>query len=209
MIRENGRSSLPRLAVGLLLVGLVPIAAASEGPPEVLLGEPIARKLVLVERHPMTVRAYEPPYELRPAQSRAAASATSPEKALEGWLGAILSRDREWLLQSFDEGSRARIVAADKKVEDKFFAYFFDGRRVVLQHRVEVAGRLLIELAIFDRESGTQMFRQLLELRKTGERWLLADLPKEKMFTELAANFDAASPRLEIDLGDAMLTSRP
>lgn len=197
------------LPLGWVLFGLLPMMAAAEPPPRVELGAPSARTLVLVERHPLTVRAYEPPYELQPAPSRAAASAASPEKALEGWLGAILKRDRPWLLESFEEASRARLAAIDPKTEDRFFAWLFDGRRVVLQHRIEFAGRLVIEVAMFDRENGEEIFRQRIGLVQEGDRWLLADLPKERIFTELAAKFDAANPRLVVDLGKAIMTSKP
>ena len=195
------------IPVGLLLaVSIAPMTAYGQVP-EVLFSAPEERTLTVVELLQMTVRAYEPTYVLSPAR-RAAASYKTPESALEGWLGAIVAGDREWLAGSFDQASRPS-VSAEAGVEERFFDYYFRGRRVELLHRLEVDGRLLIELASYDRESGERLFKNLMHLRQEQGSWRLAELPVTPVFGRLGTDFDPEATGLTIDLGHVMRTIRP
>lgn len=195
------------LLAALAAAGSTALVPAHGQVPEVLFSTPEERTLTVVEHRRMTVRPYEPSYVLRPAK-KGTASDKTPEKALEGWLGAIVAGDGEWLARSFDEASRPAAPADDS--EQRFLEDYFRDRRVELLHRIELDGRLLIELASFDRDSGEELFRALFHVREVeGGGWRLADLPSTPVFAKLVTDFDPQADRLTVELGHVMRTSRP
>ncbi len=195
-----------RIMAGLILVGSMTPAPVQGQGPEVLFSVPEEHTLSVVEHLPLTVGPYQPSYVLQPARKGAASD--TPESALAGWLGAIAAGDSEWLARSFDEASRPS-SSADSPAAKQFLEYYFLNRRVELLHRLEVEGRLLIELASFDRDSGERLFKTLIQVREVAGAWRLSDLPTTPVFAKLVTDFDPEVAHLTIDLGLVMRTSRP
>lgn len=196
------------LALALLGLGLAAPPAAAQSLGTGALGEPEEKLLVLREVFSYASRPYTPPHVIEPVR-RSDTSYASPEGTLTAWVSAASAEDEAWLAETAKASDVDERTAERTRQERAAFDALYRGKRLVLTHRIDLAGVTLIRMRNLDPDTGEAVFTFFYAFERQGKRWMIRDLPTDRVVQEIVENFDPDEPTVVEDEGTVVSTVRP
>lgn len=166
----------------LSICDLEKIGATEERPASVYKTTPPKKQQIITENfYFFTVRSYDPPIKITPIHQQAESSYSTPEEAVLSLLSAMLRKDYESWLLSWNETSRKEMQESDRtaKRSPRFWTQKWEenlqGKTAELVARVETGQYVIIEYRLVPLKTvapPTEGFVGKIALKAEQGKWL-------------------------------------